>query len=54
MFTNSADGMQLLETDLARLVKEGTISYEDAMATTARPKELTRTLEQLEKGLSRS
>ena len=54
MFTNSADGMQLLETDLARLVKEGTISYEDAMATTARPKELTRTLEQLEKGVGRS
>ena len=47
MFTNSSEGMQLLETDLARLVHEGTISYEDAIATTARPKEFTRTLEQL-------
>lgn len=53
MFTNSADGMQLLETDLARLVHEGTISYEDAMATTARPKEFTRTLEQMQRSPAR-
>ncbi len=53
MFTSTADGMQLLETDLARLVTEGTISYEDAMATTARPKELTRTLEQMGKAPAR-
>ena len=47
MFTSSSEGMQTLENDLARLVKEGTISYDDAMATTAHPKELVRTLEQM-------
>lgn len=47
MFTNSSEGMLLLETDLARLINEDVITYEDAMATTARPKELNRNLEQL-------
>jgi len=47
MFTSSKDGMQTLENDLARLVVSGTITYEDAMDVTGRPKELVRTLEQL-------
>jgi len=45
MFTNTKEGMQILEADLARLVVAGTISYEDAFATSAHPKELTRSLE---------
>ncbi len=45
MFTNSKEGMQVLEIDLARLIMAGTISYEDAFATSAHPKELTRALE---------
>lgn len=53
MFTGSAEGMQTLESDLARLVNDGTITYEDAMATTARPKELVRTLEQMGKTVAR-
>ncbi len=45
MFTNAKEGMQVLETDLARLVVEGTVAYESAVATSAHPKELTRSLE---------
>jgi len=30
------------------LISDGTISYEDGMAVTAHPKELVRTLEQME------
>lgn len=45
MFTNTKEGMQILEADLARLVIAGTVSYEDAFATSAHPKELTRSLE---------
>ena len=45
MFTNSKEGMQILEVDLARLVVAGTVSYEDAFASSAHPKELTRSLE---------
>ena len=45
MFTNTKEGMQILEADLARLVVAGTVSYEDAFATSAHPKELTRSLE---------
>lgn len=47
MFTSSKDLMQTLETDLARLVSEGKISFEDAMDVTGRPKELIRLLEQI-------
>ncbi|MDE3008888.1 MAG: type IV pilus twitching motility protein PilT [Acidobacteriota bacterium] len=47
MFTSSKDGMQTLETDLARLIKEGQITFEDAMDVTGRPKELVRSLEQM-------
>lgn len=49
MFTNTQEGMQTLESSLARLVVDGVISYEDAMSTTAHPKELVRTLENLDK-----
>jgi twitching motility protein PilT len=49
MFTNTQEGMQTLESSLAKLIVEGVITYEDAMATTAHPKELVRTLEQLDK-----
>jgi twitching motility protein PilT len=49
MFTNQKEGMQTLENSLAALIVENVISYEDAMATTAHPKELIRTLEQLDK-----
>ena len=45
MFTNSKDGMQILEADLARLVIAGTVSYEDAFATSVHTKELIRALE---------
>jgi len=49
MFTNQKEGMQTLENSLAALIVENVISYEDAMATTAHPKELIRTLEQIDK-----
>jgi twitching motility protein PilT len=49
MFTNQKEGMQTLENSLAALIVENVVSYEDAMATTAHPKELIRTLEQLDK-----
>lgn len=45
MFTNAKDGMQVLETDLARLISSGTVTYEDAFAASAHPKELMRALE---------
>lgn len=47
MFTSSKDGMQTLESDLARLIKEGQITYEDAIDVSAHPKELARALEQM-------
>ena len=43
MFTSAKEGMQTLETSLAQLVISGTITYEDAMAISAHPKELIRT-----------
>jgi twitching motility protein PilT len=49
MFTNQKEGMQTLENSLAALIVENVVSYEDAMAITAHPKELIRTLEQLDK-----
>ena len=45
MFTNAKEGMQILESDLARLVVDGKASFEDAFASSAHPKELTRSLE---------
>jgi twitching motility protein PilT len=49
MFTNTKEGMQTLENSLASLIVDNVVSYEDAMAITAHPKELIRTLEQLDK-----
>lgn len=49
MFTNSGEGMQTLESSLARLVVDKVISYEDAMLTTAHQKEFIRTLEAMDK-----
>lgn len=45
MFTNAKEGMQILETDLAKLVVDGKVTFEDAFASSAHPKELTRSLE---------
>ncbi|MGA7835851.1 MAG: type IV pilus twitching motility protein PilT, partial [Acidimicrobiales bacterium] len=53
MFTNTQEGMQTMETSLAKLVVDHVISYEDAMLTTAHPKELVRTLEQMDKSFIR-
>jgi len=44
MLTSQPDGMVTLETSLARLVEAGTVSYEEAMLTSGRPKELARLL----------
>jgi twitching motility protein PilT len=49
MFTNTKEGMQTLENSLAALIVDNVVTYEDAMAITAHPKELIRTLEQLDK-----
>jgi twitching motility protein PilT len=49
MFTNTSEGMQTLENSLAKLIADGVITYEDAMANTAHPKELVRTLEAMDK-----
>ena len=49
MFTNTSEGMQTLESSLAKLIVGGVITYEDAMANTAHPKELVRTIEAIDK-----
>lgn len=49
MFTNTREGMQTLENSLARLIVDNVVSYEDAMAVTAHPKELVRTLESMDR-----
>jgi twitching motility protein PilT len=49
MFTNSKEGMNTLESSLARMIVDGIVTYEDAMTITAHPKELVRTLEQMDK-----
>jgi Tfp pilus assembly pilus retraction ATPase PilT len=46
MMTSTQEGMVLMESSLVDLISSGTISYDDAMGTTARPKELVRQLEQ--------
>jgi twitching motility protein PilT len=46
MMTNAKEGMQTLETSLVELIADGTITYEDALGVTARPKELVRALDQ--------
>ena len=44
MTTSKGDGMRTLEMTLAELVKENTISYEDALNVSSFPKELAREL----------
>ena len=46
MMTNAKEGMQTLEASLVELIANGTITYEDALGVTARPKELVRALDQ--------
>ena len=46
MMTNPKEGMRTLETSLADLIAAGTITYEDALAVSAHPKELVRALDQ--------
>lgn len=48
MFTNTKEMMMTLESSLATLISDGVITYEDGMSVTAHPKELVRTLEQME------
>jgi twitching motility protein PilT len=48
MFTNTKEMMQTLESSLAVLITDGVVTYEDAMSVCAHPKELVRTLEQME------
>ena len=38
MFTNSKEGMQIMEMDLARLIKNEVITYEEALNVSAHPK----------------
>jgi twitching motility protein PilT len=54
MLTNTKEGMQTLESSLARLINNGEVTYEDAMAVCAHPKELIRTLEQMSITASRA
>jgi twitching motility protein PilT len=44
MTTNHKEGMRTLETSLAELITAGTVSYEEALAVSAHPKELARAL----------
>ena len=48
MFTNTKEMMMTLESSLATMISDGLVTYEDAMSVTAHPKELIRTLEQME------
>jgi len=48
MFTNAKEGMQMLENSLAQLIVDGVVTYEDALAASAHPKELARAIESLE------
>jgi len=48
MFTGQKEGMQTLENNLAKLIKEGQVSFEEAVAVSTHPKELTRALEQMD------
>jgi twitching motility protein PilT len=46
MMTNSREGMQTLESSLGALVKDGTVSLQDAFKAAAHPKELARIMNQ--------
>jgi len=53
MFTNAKEGMTTLENSLAKMIVDQVITYDDAMSVTAHPKELVRTLEQMDKSFVR-
>lgn len=44
MATNQAEGMQILEANLAALINSGVITYDDALEVSVHPKELDRAL----------
>ncbi len=48
MFTNAKEGMQMLENSLAQLIVDGVVTYDDALAASAHPKELARAIESVE------
>jgi twitching motility protein PilT len=48
MFTGQKEGMQTLENNLAQMIKDGLVTFEDAIAVSTHPKELTRALEQMD------
>ncbi len=48
MFTNSKEGMQTLENSLANLIVSGIVTFEDAQAASAHPKELQRAIDAAE------
>lgn len=47
MFTNSKEGMQMMENSLAELFVNGVVDYDDAMSASAHPKELVRAIDSL-------
>jgi twitching motility protein PilT len=47
MTTNQQEGMRTLEISLGELIKAGTVTYEDALAVSAHPKELARAMSQM-------
>ncbi|MFZ1062920.1 MAG: type IV pili twitching motility protein PilT, partial [Acidimicrobiales bacterium] len=48
MLTGTQEGMITLEYSLASLIYDQIVTYEDAMAVTAHPKDLVRSIEQME------
>ena len=48
MFTSAKEGMQMMENSLAELIVNGLVTYDDALAASAHPKELARAIETLE------
>jgi twitching motility protein PilT len=48
MLTGTQEGMITLEYSLASLIYDQIVTYEDAMAVTAHPKDLVRSIEQVE------
>ena len=48
MLTGTQEGMITLEYSLASLIYDGIITYEDGMAVTAHPKDLVRSIDQME------
>jgi twitching motility protein PilT len=47
MTTNQSEGMRIMETSLAELIRDEVITYEDALEVSAHPKEITRSMSNL-------